>query len=78
MGKEILRRLLTEMLTLSDAERAELALELVKSLDAPADTGVAGAWDKEILRRLAQIDAGTATLVDRDELRRRMKVRLGS
>ncbi len=35
------------------------------------------AWDKEILRRLAEIDAGTAKLIDRDEFRRRMRVRIG-
>ena len=31
-----------KMLTLSELERAELAHELIKSLDAPADEGVEG------------------------------------
>jgi putative addiction module component (TIGR02574 family) len=78
MGTETLRKLRAEVLRLSEAERAELAHELVKSLDAPADADVADAWDKEILRRLAEIDAGTAKLIDRDELRRRMQARIGS
>ncbi len=78
MATETLHKLRSQVLTLSEAERAELAHELVKSLDAPADTDVADAWDKEILRRLAEIDAGTARLIDRDEFRRRMQVRLGS
>ena len=53
-----------------------LAHELVKSLDAPRDSDAADAWDSEILRRLSEIEAGTARLVDRDELRRRMRARL--
>jgi putative addiction module component (TIGR02574 family) len=73
-----LRKLRSEALMLPEAERAELAHELVKSLDAPADAEVAEAWEKEILRRLAEIDAGTAKLIDRDEFRRRMQARIGS
>lgn len=78
MATETLRRLRSEALMLPETERAELAHELVKSLDAPADPDVADAWDKEILRRLAEIDAGTAKLIDREEFRRRMQARPGS
>lgn len=78
MVTETLCKLRSEALTLPEAERAELAHELVKSLDAPADTDVADAWDREILRRLAEIDTGTAKLIDREEFRRRMQARLGS
>jgi putative addiction module component (TIGR02574 family) len=77
MGKETLRRLQEKALTLTEKERAELALALVKSLDAPADVNAAADWERELVKRLAQIDAGTAKLVDRDELRKRMKGRLG-
>jgi putative addiction module component (TIGR02574 family) len=76
MATETLRKLRSKVLMLPEAERAELAHELVKSLDAPADADVADAWDREILRRLAEIDAGTAHLIDRDEFRRRMQARL--
>jgi putative addiction module component (TIGR02574 family) len=78
METETLSKLRSEVLMLSEAERAELAHALVKSLDAPTDTDATEAWDKEILRRLAEIDAGTAKLIDRDEFRRRMQARLGS
>lgn len=78
MGTETLSKLRSEALMLPEAERAELAHALVKSLDAPADENVTEAWDKEILHRLAEIDAGTAKLVDREEFRRRMQERLGS
>ena len=72
-----LRRLRAEALMLPE-ERAELAQELVKSLDAPAEADVADEWDKELLRRLVEIDAGTATLVDREAFRRQMRARLGN
>ena len=65
-----------EALTLSDSERATLAYDLVKSLDAPADSDAASEWDNEIVRRLRAIDSGTAKLIDRDELTRRFKERL--
>jgi putative addiction module component (TIGR02574 family) len=77
MNTEILNRLRSELLMLSAAERAELAHELVKSLDAPPDANVADAWDAEIVRRLATIESGTATLIDRDEFRRRVQARIG-
>ena len=76
MGSPTLEKLRSEALHLSDAERAELEYDLVTSLDGPADPDVEKAWDAEILRRLAEIDSGTANLIDREELRRRMRARL--
>jgi putative addiction module component (TIGR02574 family) len=73
-----LEKLRSEVLRLPESERAELAHELVKSLDTPVDVDATDAWDKDILRRLAEIDAGTAKLVDREELRRRMRARIGA
>lgn len=78
MGTEALKKLRSEALRLSEADRAELAHALVESLDAPVDADVTEAWDKEIQQRLAEIDAGTAKLIDRDEFRRRMQERLKS
>ena len=76
MSNVRLEKLRSEALLLSEEERAELAQDLMKSLDAPADPDAADAWDKEISRRLDEIDAGTAKLVDRSELRRRMQLRV--
>ncbi len=64
MKTEILNKLHSEALMLPEAERAGLAHALVKSLDAPDDTDALEAWRKEILRRLAEIDAGIAKLID--------------
>lgn len=77
MATATLIRLRSEAMKLPEAERAELAHELVKSLDAPADTHVAEAWDQEILRRLDQVEGGTAKLLDREEFRQRLRARLG-
>jgi putative addiction module component (TIGR02574 family) len=76
MSDATLEKLRSEALRLSDAERARLAHDLVQSLDAPSDPDAAEAWEQEISRRLDAIDAGTAVLIDRDELSRRLKARL--
>lgn len=76
MGSPALKKLRVEALNLSESERAELAHNLVTSLDGPADPDAEKAWEAEILRRLAEIDAGTAALIDREEFRRRMRARM--
>lgn len=76
MAGSTLEKVRSEALRLPEAERAELAHSLVESLDGPADKDAESAWDAEILRRLAEIDAGTAELIDREELRRRMQARM--
>ena len=75
MASLVLDRLRSEALALSEPERAELALALVSSLDGAPDADTQDSWDREIVRRLGEIDAGTATLIDRDEFRRRMRSR---
>jgi putative addiction module component (TIGR02574 family) len=76
MASELFGKLRSEVLSLSEPERAELAHELVKSLDGPSDHDAADAWEREILRRLAEVDAGTAKIIDRDEFERRLQARI--
>ncbi len=64
MASVALEKLRNRALELSEAERAELAHDLVASLDDKPDPGAADAWDDEILRRVEEIDQGTAALVD--------------
>jgi hypothetical protein len=52
--------ILAEALALSEAERARLALSLAESL-TPAPE--ASAWPEEIVRRVAELRAGTAATV---------------
>ena len=73
MSGSTLDKVRSEALRLSEAERAELAHSLVQSLDGPADPDARSAWDADIVRRLAEVDAGTAELIDREEMRRRMR-----
>jgi hypothetical protein len=43
------------------------------SFDGAPDWDVETTWDLEILRRLAEVEAGTANLIDRKEFRRRIR-----
>ncbi|MGK2942406.1 MAG: addiction module protein [Immundisolibacter sp.] len=52
-------------------ERGELAHRLIVSLDGEAEgtpEEIAKAWDEEIARRVAEIDAGTAVLIPEEEV----------
>lgn len=71
-----IEQLRSQVLNLSETERADLAHDLIKSLDAPVDEGVEDAWDREVVRRIAQIDAGQAGLLDREEFRKRLQDRI--
>ena len=62
---------------LSEAERAELALSLIESLDGPPEIGVEEAWRLEIERRVSQIERGEVQLIPGDEVFARLRRRLG-
>jgi hypothetical protein len=52
MGTRGLGKVRQEALELTASERAELAHDLVASLDGAADADASEAWDREVLRRL--------------------------
>jgi putative addiction module component (TIGR02574 family) len=62
---------------LSEAERAELALSLIESLDGPAEPDVEEAWRLEIECRIGQIERGEVQLIPGDEVFARLRRRLG-
>lgn len=64
---------LADALRLDDDARAELAAELLASLDGPADPDAEQAWDAEIERRIEAIEAGHIALESWDEVRRRIE-----
>jgi len=68
--------LLQKALALSDQERAELAGSLIDSLDATVDEGTESAWNKEIARRLEDLDSGKAKTVPWEEVQRRISAKL--
>jgi len=73
------RKLLQDALKLEAAERAELASELIASLDAEADEGVEEAWATEIAERATRArsghDPGTPWSEVRERVERELKNR---
>ena len=53
-------RMKDELLKLGNQDRAALAHFLIETLDVDDDENVEEAWHEQIVRRSAQIDAGTA------------------
>jgi len=74
---KVLAELKEKAAQLPEPERAELALSLIESLDGPADEGVEEAWDREIERRVGEIDRGEAKLIPAEEVFTRLRRRLG-
>jgi putative addiction module component (TIGR02574 family) len=64
---------LADALRLDDEARAELAAELLASLEGPADPDAEDASTAEIERRIAAIEAGDATLESWEQVRRRIE-----
>jgi putative addiction module component (TIGR02574 family) len=64
---------LAQALKLGVEERVELAAELLTSLDGPADPDAGAAWEAEIERRVAAIEAGTVELEPWEHVRRRIE-----
>lgn len=67
----ILKEIENQALSLSPKERGELIHRLIVSLEGEAEDtpeAIAQAWDAEIARRVAEIDAGTAVLVPHEQV----------
>ncbi len=67
----ILKEIEAQALQLSPQERGELIHRLIVSLEGPAEDtpeAIAKAWDEEIARRVAEIDAGTAVLIPHEQV----------
>ena len=64
---------LADALRLDSAARAELAAELLASLDGPSDPDAESAWDAEIDRRIEAIEAGTIRLEPWEQVKRRIE-----
>jgi len=65
-------QVLKDALRLSLDDRAEVAAELLASLDEPADEGVEAAWAAEIERRARRVLAGESAGTDWTEARARI------
>lgn len=73
----VAQAVLAEALKLEVDARAELAAELLASLDGPGDPDAGTTWAQEIVRRVAAIEQGTAQLEPWDDVKRRIEQSLG-
>ena len=71
-----LETLRAKALALSEEERAQLASDLVASLDGPADPNLSKAWDVEICRRINEIEKSPNLLLDVADVLARAKARI--
>ncbi len=62
-----------QVMQLEGADRAHLLERLIWSLDK--DPEVEAAWEREIDRREAELEAGTATLIPMEEAMARLRAR---
>jgi putative addiction module component (TIGR02574 family) len=53
-------------------DRAELAADLLTSFDEQAESEPA-AWERELLARAGELDAGTTAIIEVEQLRRRLR-----
>ena len=67
---------LADALRLDPKSRAELAAELLASLDGPAGSDAEAAWAAEIERRVAAIEAGSAKLEPWERVKHRIEKEL--
>jgi putative addiction module component (TIGR02574 family) len=63
--------LLQKALALPDKERAELAGNLISSLDATFDQDVDAAWQQEVVCRLDDVESGRVETVPWEEVRQK-------
>jgi putative addiction module component (TIGR02574 family) len=63
--------LLQKALGLSDKERAELAGNLIASLDATVDPDADAAWQQEVVRRLDEVQSGKVNTISWEEVQQK-------
>lgn len=71
-----LKEIEAQALQLSPRERGELIHRLIVSLDGETQESaeaIAKAWDEEIARRMAEIDAGTVVLIPHEQVQAEME-----
>ena len=76
MSAKLLDDIRHDAMSLSLGERAELARDLIASLDGPPDMDARNEWDKEICRRVNEIRSGQAILLEPEEVLSRIRARL--
>ena len=70
------QELLQKALALADNERAELAGQLINSLDTNIDPDVDEAWQHEVVRRSNEVRSGKVKTIPWSEVRRKARTLL--
>ena len=76
MAGKVLADIRGEALSLPLGDRAELARDLIASLDGPPDVDAQAEWDKEICRRINKLRAGEAVLLEPEQVLSDIRARL--
>ena len=77
----ILKELETQALRLSPRERGELIHRLIVSLEGSAEDtpeAIAQAWNEEIARRVADMEAGRTQWIPADEAMSRIRAKISA
>ncbi len=75
----ILKEIENQALSLAPKERGELIHRLIVSLDGEAEESpeaIANAWDEEIARRVADMEAGRTQWIPADEVMIRLRAKI--
>ena len=72
MTTAVTDEILGNALRQSVTDRARIAEALIASLDVPADRDVELAWQREVDRRIEEIDSGAVTCLPWEEVRDRL------
>jgi putative addiction module component (TIGR02574 family) len=67
------QELISSALQMPDEERALIAERLISSLDHPYDGDVEMTWQKEVQKRLVEIDEGHVELISWEQARRKLR-----
>ena len=70
------QQLLSDALLLPEKERAELASQIIASLDGPPDPGTEGLWAEEIARRIQEFEKDPSRAEDWQVVQARIRKRL--
>ena len=69
-------RLLSDALLLPEKERAELASQIIASLDGPPDPDADGLWAEEIARRIREFEKDPSRAEDWQVVKARLRQKL--
>lgn len=70
-----IEKLQAEAMILSPTERADLADRLLASIEPQAD--IDAAWNEEITRRVAQLEAGQVETIPHEEVIAKLRAKFG-